>query len=90
MCVYAVLPRKGTQVILYPEAPGVLLHDKVKKFMPMSTTFTPLTAGIGSESETAAEKKKDATCHFMYITFWVILNYVEVYFKNMLPKKKTS
>lgn len=58
VCVYAVLPRKGTQVILYPEAPGVLLHDKVKKFMPMSTTFTPLTAGIGSESETAAEKTK--------------------------------
>lgn len=50
------LPRKGIQVILYPDAPGVFLQDKVKKLIPMSTTFTPFTAWIGSESETAAEK----------------------------------
>lgn len=53
------LPRKGIQDILYPEAPGVFLQDKMKKLTPMSTTFRPLTAWICSESETAAESKGD-------------------------------
>lgn len=59
VCVYiqyGPLPRKGIQVILYPDAPGVFLQDRVKELTPMSKTFTSLTACIGPESETAAEK----------------------------------
>lgn len=54
--VLGPLPRKGTQEILYPDAPGVFFQDRVKELTPMSKTFTPFTAGMGSESETAAEK----------------------------------
>ena len=54
--VYLISPRKGTQEILYPDAPGVFLQDRVKELTPMSTTFTSLTAWIGSESEIVAEK----------------------------------
>lgn len=49
------VPRKGTQVILYPDAPGIFLQDRVKELTPMSTTFTSLTAWTGPESMTAAE-----------------------------------
>lgn len=56
--MYAVcdLPRKGIQEILYPDAPGVFRQDRLKELTPMSTTFTPFTAWMGSESEKAAEK----------------------------------
>lgn len=55
MSICGPLPRKGTQVILYPDAPGAFLQDRVKALTPMSTTFTSLTAWTGPESMTKAE-----------------------------------
>lgn len=66
LTMYVISPRKGIQEILYPDAPGVFLQDRVKELTPMSTTFTPFTAWIGSESETVAEK--------WYLVRWNILN----------------